>query len=914
MTHWARVRSFAAALFRRGRIEREMADEWTFHLDARTDALMATGMGRAEAIRQARREFGDPRRWREEGREALGLRLLQDFTADLRHALRQMRRAPTFTIIAIVTLALGIGANTAIFTLLDAVVFKPLAVPAVEQLVALREEGSEGTADVTGGTGRYFRFSYPRFQRLSDALGTSGTLAAVTRSSPFVLRQVDGSSIARVNGQLVSGAYFATLDVLATHGRLLGETDVRAAAPVAVVSDAFWRRRMNASASAIGQTLVLDDVSVTVVGIAEPGFVGIWTDSEAELWMPLTLQPVLGYQNNSSSWGGDINAPWPSEDRIAWLNVIGRIRPTERDTVTARLQTINHRAILDATAGLDPRDSMRSHALVVEPLDRGFSGLRGRYQDALVALAALVALVLLVTCSSVANLLLVRAAGQAREMGVRTALGATIGRLVRQGIAESALLALGGGLLGLCAGTWASQLLARQVIASDEGTAILPHVFALDGRVLIFTAAVALGTVLLFGLAPAIRATRLGRAAAPGSQQRGVIDRSAMMGMRPLVVLQVSLSVVVAVAAVLLSRTLMNVVQVAPGFSDRLVAADLDPAASGYSAAQARALDARLATVLAAVPSVTDVAVSRCGLIAGCSSSGSYVFEGLGGTGAVSSTYLRNWIGPGYFQSVGIPLLAGREFGSQDATGPSVAIVSESIARRFFPGQNPIGRRMGAARLDTEIVGVVRDARSLTIHKPPVPMVYLPLHAASDTGMRGYYLEARVTGSPEVSVGPIREAVRAAEPGLLIDDVTTIRARLARDTGRERLVAYLALGFAGLTLGLASLGIYGVLAYDVTRRTKEIGLRMALGARRTDVIARVVKDGLGLTVIGLPIGLVGAVASAQYIQGMLVGVSPLSVLSLALVSLVFVAVALAASFWPARRAMGVDPLAALRGD
>jgi predicted permease len=890
----------------RPRSDDDFAEEIRANIVIETDRLIATGMNADAAQAAARRAFGNVTHAHERFYESRRVMWLDDLQRDTKYALRTLATHPGFAAIAILMLALGIGANTTIFTLLDAVVLKPLSVPAADQLITLHENGSEGVADVAGGTGRYLRFSYPRFQRLAAALGSHGVLAAVTRSSPFVLRQSDTASRTRISGQLVSGEYFATLRVLAGRGRLLTDADTRVGAPVAVISDTFWRRAMSASGSAIGQALVLNGLSVTIVGIAERGFVGIWTDNEADVWMPLTLQQALGYQNNSSSWGGNLNDPWPPEDRVAWLNVVGRVPRSEVAIATALLQTANHQGILDAAAGLDPRDSMREHTLVVEPFARGFSGLRARYTEALLALAALVAIVLLVTCSSVATLLLARAAGNARDSGIRIALGATAGRLVRQGLTESMLLALAGGAIGLFAGEWASGFLARQVLGAVNN---LPHVFSPDARVLTLTAGSAIFTVLVFGLAPAIRAMRVGREATPGSQHRGGFDRSAMQGMRPLVALQVALSVVVAFAALLLGRTLINVTRIDPGFSDRLVAATFDPTASGYSPEDVRALDQRLATAVLAVPRVTAVAVSRCGLVAGCSSSGSFRFDGVDGGG---DSYYRNWISPEYFRTVGIPMMAGREFDERDAPGRPVAIISESVARRFFVGQNPLGKRMGYSTLDTEIVGVVRDARSLTLHTPPVPMVYLPIHAKSDTGMRGYYMEARVSGDPAALVAAVRDAVRRAEPSLLTNDITTIATRLARDTGRERVVAYLASSFAVLTLLLAALGIYGVLAYDVARRTKEIGVRMALGAQRGELTTFILGRSLGLTIAGVAIGLAGAAALARYLQGMLFGISAFDPSTFAIVPLVFVSVAVMASYLPARRATRVDPLVALR--
>jgi predicted permease len=865
-------------------------------------------MNAADALATARRTFGNVTQARERFYESNRAMWLDDFRRDLIYTLRSMTRRPGFAIIAVLTLAMGIGANSAVFTLVDAVILKPLAVPEPDELITLYEKGPEGAADASGGTGRFLRFSYPRFQRLAAALGSHGMLAAATRSSAFLLRQPDGTRV-YVRGQLVSGQYFQTMRVLAQRGRLLDQADVDKVTPAAVISDGYWRRAMNASEDAVGRTLVVNNFTVTIVGVAEQKFAGMWTDSEADVWLPLTLQAAIGYQNNSSTYGPPalLNNPWPGEDRIAWLNAVGRIPRNEIGGATAALQTTNRQGVLDLAVNTDPRDSIRTHVLVVEPFARGFSGLRTRYSEALWILSVLVAIVLLATCSSVANLLLARAAGKARETGVRAALGATAGRLVREGLTESLLLAVAAGALGLFAGSWASRLIARQVLG---GSGNLPRVFSPDSRVLMFTAVTSFLTVVGFGLAPAFRAMRIGRATASGFALRGGVDRSALRGMRPLVIVQIAFGVIIVFAALLLGRTLINLSKIDPGFSDRLVAAVFDPTSSGYSAEQARTLDQRLSAAVSSVPGITSVAVSRCGLVADCSSSASFRFEGREG----DNPYHRNWISPGYFSIVGIPMIAGREFDEHDAMSRPVAIISESIARTMFSGQNPIGKRLGYKDLDTEIVGVVRDVRSITIHDPPIAMIYMPLHGKSDIGVRAYSMEARVNDDPAGYVSTVRNAIRRSEPTLIANDMTTVPARLARDTSRERVVAYLSLSFAFLTLLLASLGIYGVLAYNVARRTKEIGVRIALGARRAEVTLLVFGEALAVTAAGVVAGLAVTAIIAKYLQGLLFGVSPLDVSAFAIVPLLFCVLAGISAYLPVRRAMNVDPLVALRYD
>jgi predicted permease len=370
---------------------------------------------------------------------------------------------------------------------------------------------------------------------------------------------------------------------------------------------------------------------------------------------------------------------------------------------------------------------------------------------------------------------------------------------------------------------------------------------------------------------------------------------------------------VVVFAAMLLSRTLINFLSIDPGFSaDRLVTVSFDPLVSGYAADQMTALGRRLVAAAGAAPGVTSVAVSKCGLVAGCSSSAGFRLETVEQDEGVS--LYENWVTPGYFRTVGIPLVGGREFDDRDTEhAPHVAIINESIARRYFPGQNPIGRRLGSSELDTAIVGVARDAHTQTLHEPPVPMVYFPLDQRADIiHIAPTNLDARVAGDPRGAMSTVREAIRRTEPGLLLGDVGTMSMRLSRDLSRERIVASLALSFGVLTLLLASLGLYGVLSYGVARRTQEIGVRMALGARRFEVMGLVLGQSARLTAVGMALGVLGAVAGARYVSGMIVGISPLDPATLLAVAVTLVLVMTCASYIPARRATRVDPLVALR--
>jgi predicted permease len=904
--------------FRPGWAEDELARETAAHLALLEDDFRRRGLSSGEARLAARRTFGGVEQTKDRHRDARSFVWLDDARRDVLYAARTLRKTPGFTAAAVLTLALGIGANVTIFTLLDAVVFKPLPVPAAGELVTLYENGPEGIPDSSGGSGRFLRFSYPRFERLEQALGPLGSMAAVTRSSLFIVR-LPGQAAAQFHYvQLASGRYFQTLGVSAARGRLwtADEAHQDRVSPVAVISDGFWKRMMSGSDAAIGQTLIVNGVSVTVVGITPPGFSGMWTDRDADLWLPIALQPALHYQNNSSSYGRySDDEPWLAEDLVAWVNLVARVTAPNQPQAVARLQAANQQglaALAQRFGNPKDRTEMVAHTLVMERFSRGFSGLRARFSDALFALTALVAVVLLVTCANIANLLLARAVGRARELAIRISLGASTGRLVRQCLAESLTLAAAGGAGGTLFARWASGFLAHQVLGTSSE---LPTVFSPDLRVLLFATGLSLATALVFGLVPALRAIQVVRITAAANQRQGV-SHVAARGMQSLVVGQLALSVVVVFAAVLLGRTLINFTRIDTGFAgDQLVTASFDPITSGYVSDQYAPLAHRLVEAVRAVPGVRSVSASRCGLVAGCSTSSSVRLEGA--ESAISSN--MNWVSPGYFLTTGIPLVAGREFDERDSEhGARVAIVNESIARRYLPGQNPIGRRMGSflgqsPQLDTEIVGVARDAHTQTLHEPPVPMVYFPIDqrpAARNTAITN--LDVRVAGDLRQVTADVGTAIRRAEPALLLLDVGLMSARLERDLSRERVVAYLAFSFGLLTLILASLGLYGVLSYGVMRRTQEIGVRMALGARRGEVMASVLRQSLRLTIAGIALGLAGAAAVSRYLSGMLFEVAPLDPVAFLAVGTTFVLVMTLAAFLPARRATNVDPLVALR--
>jgi predicted permease len=761
------------------------------------------------------------------------------------------------------------------------------------------------------------RFSHPRFERLQQALGEDGSLAATTLSIQFVGRTQGSAQASPILTQLVSGLYFSTLGVPMQRGRPITEDDMQRdeRANVAVISDGFWKRALGGHEQAIGQTIVIKGIALTVVGIARPEFIGVRTDTVADLWVPLTLQDPLGYATNSSDYGSiDPTKPWIDEDRIAWLNLVARVPDSRQAQAITHLQEANARGLQQLAAGFkDPaeRTSTMRRSLVVAPFAQGFSGLRTRYADALYALAAMVAIVLLVTCANIANLLLARATGRSRETGIRLSLGATTGRLVRQHLTESLLLAAAGGALSLLAAHWTSELMARAVLG---GARALPPVFSLDARVWIFTATLSIISALAFGVGPARRAVRAGMAHGIVVNQR-VGTLASLRGMRPLVAAQIALSFSVVFGAVLLGRTLTYFAQVDPGFNpEHVIVATTNPVSSGYSREQVLPLLDRLLTAVRAVPGVQSAAATTCGLVTNCSYGSGWAIEGRG-TGIQLN---NNWVSPMYFATTGIPLVAGRDFTDRDtAQSPRVAIVSESIARRFFPGQNPVGKRLGrfdgpgTDGLNTEIVGVVRDVRP-TLHAEPGPMIYLSALQPPRLNAPPRIITVRISGDTGLAISAVRASIQRTEPGLLLDNVLPMTALLERDVARERLIAYLAGSLAFLALLLACIGLYGVMSYTVGRRTHEIGVRMALGAKPGDLTRMVIGDGSRVVLAGMAVGILAAIVVGRLVTTLLAGVTGSDPATLVAVAAALVLVSLMASYIPARRASRIDPAIALR--
>jgi predicted permease len=913
MTILRRLFTGVRTLARRRRDDSDLDDELHAYLDAAVDARIAAGQSRADAVRAARAELGSPLAIRDRVHDVGWETTLEQLWADVRDAACGLRWSPGFTSAVVLTLALGIGVNVGMFTLLDVVLLRPLALPAPDELVALYERAREGEPDIVGGTGRYLRFSYPRYQLLRQALGAQGALAASSSTFDVGARPRGAAEDRRLNAQLVSGNYFATLRVSPLRGRLLMPHDDEPNAPVAaVISAGFWQSAFAASDAALGQPLTVNGrVVATIVGVTPAGFVGGWVDQNVDIWLPVTQQFAVGYRNESSSYTTvDLARSWLDQE-IYWLRVIGRVPSNQRVLAGTVLQGANRQGLDHLTSTMDERQrtSLMSTTLVLEPFARGFSGLRAQYSSLIIALTLLVALLLLLTCANIAGLFLVRAGRRTRELTIRAALGATAGRIARRCLAESLLLAAAGGATGYVIARWVTTTLATQVMGTSRQ---IPAGFTLDWRIVGFAACLTVTTAVVFGMAPALHAFRLGRGVRAALNERSGGGASGLRGLRPVVVLQLALSVIIVFAATLLGRTLINLSRLDPGFDrDHVIGAYFNLAGAGYSGAEAAAVRERLVAGVAAVPGVTSSAIAQCGLLANCSFSTSVHLS----NSAQPVTMQLNWVGPGYFATIGRPLVRGREFIPSDAAGARVAVITESLASRWFAGRDPIGERVGVDEPDTTIVGIVRDARSRRLRDAPVPMVFLLVNQPPPPRFRFApgTLEIRVAASAQAMVPMVRDALSRAEPRVAFD-VQAMSERLARQFERERAVATLASGFALLALLLASIGLYGVLADGVGRRTREIGIRIALGADNVQVTRLVVRQGTVLTLFGLAAGLVVAPSLTQYLQGMLFEVSRFDLWTFFIVALVLTVIAALASYLPVRRATRVDPVVALRAE
>jgi len=835
----------------------------------------------------------------------------------LRHAARALARTPVFTAVAVLSLALGFGANTAIASIVRQLLLRPLPVSHAERLVNLVDPGPRGDGDVSCGDAGTCDavFSRAMVRDIERAAAARPGVAAVAAHAAFGASLAARGQTTRASGVLVSGGYFATLGVAPALGRLLGPDDDRVgAAPAAVVSHAYWTARLGADPAAVGRPVVVNGRPFTLVGVAAPGFTGTTVDSRAELFVPL-------------AFGQELGVGYPADDRRAhWVYAFARLAPGATVADAARALNAGYRPVVrdveaPAQSQMSAAERARflGRALVLEPGARGQSRLHedGRAPLALLALTA--AVVLLIACANVANLLLVRGAARAGELALRRSLGATPRRLVALLLAEAVLLAAAGGAAGLLV----AGATLRGIVALVPPNLADVVGASLDGRMLALSAALALGTGVVFGLFPALHASR----AAPAGVMRGAAGqvaggpRAAARVRATLVGGQIALAMALLVTAGLFVRSLANLNNERLGLvAERVVTFGVAPGRNGYDGPRAAALFARLERDLAALPGVSGVTTAAVGLLRGDESANNVRAEGYRPAPGENVDAYRNFVGPGFFRTLGTPLRAGREFGEADRAGaPRVAVVNEAFARRFGFGRAAVGKRIGLGGgrpggdpLDVEVVGVVPDPKYSRVRGVVPPVVYLA--ARQDTSATSAVFYVRTAGDPDALLRAAPAVVRRLDPDLPVEQLKTLPAQARESTAAERLVGTLAGAFAGLAALLAAVGLYGVLAYAVAQRAREFGVRAALGAAAAD-LRRLVLGQVGrLVLAGGVTGLAAGLALGRAARSLLYGVGPQDPVSVATAVVALALVALGAGYLPARRAARADPARALKAD
>jgi predicted permease len=912
------------SLFRHREAEQDLDEELRDHLDRRIEENIAKGMAPEEAKRDALISLGGLQQTKEACREAHSMNWIQDLKQDLRHSLRQLRMAPAFTLTTVLTLALGIGATTSIFTLVHAVLLKSLPVANPQELYRL---GKEARCCYWGGfsqPGEFSLVSYDLYKYFRDHTQGFAELAAFQADEPLLGVRRSGSTepASSYPGELVSGNYFVMFGIRAYAGRLLTPDDDRAgAAPVAVMSYRLWQQQYGSDPSVIGGAFTLNSQAFIVVGITPPDF---FSDrlrtTPPDFFLPLATEPLVGS-------GADLDQPQ------AWLDLIGRVRSgVASDSIEAEMRVELKQWLRAHWSEMDANDRARfpEQTLFLRPGGAGISSMRDEYEHWLQILMMVTGFVLLIVCANVANLMLVRSLERRREISLKSALGAQAPRLVRQALTESLCLSLVGGAAGLVVAFAGTKLILRFVFPRVAGLAGVPISGSPSLTVLLFALGVSVIAGVGFGIAPAWMATRVD----PIEALRGAgryTARTGSLSRKTLVVFQAALSLVLLVSSGLLTAALRHLENQDFGFAqERRTIVRISPDLAGYQSEQLTTLYARIKESLSGVPGMADVAIGQYSPLSGNSWGTGVWVDGRPAPGPHDD----NWafwdrVTPGLFDAIGTSITAGRGLSEQDIdTSQHVAVVNQAFARKYFQGENPVGKyfgryEMGSSRL-YEIVGVTQDARYLDVDldKPIGPFFFVPeaqhdvsANTGRDVNPGSHFLhDIVVVTQPGASVSnaQIRQAMGSVDPNLPIISIRSLRDQVASIFGQQRLIAQLTSFFGVLSLVLACLGLYGVTAYNVGRRTNEIGVRVALGASRADVVRLVLRGAFLLILLGLTLGIPLSLAASRVLTSQLYGLNPYDPVPIAIAVAALGLFGLIATLVPARRAMRVDPTVALR--
>ena len=916
-------------LFGRRQQDFELEQEIRAHLEMLEEENRRQGMSAEEARQAALQHFGGVSQVEEAYRQQRGLQFLQSLGQDLRYAVRMLARNPGFSLVVIVSLALGIGANTAIFSAIDAVMLRMLPVEEPQQLVMLQWNAKdwpekylgdlEGSGFSEEGKGlTSYSFAYPAYQRFREQNHVFSSTFAFAANSNKVNVGIDGrAESAEVHS--VSGNYFEGLGVHAVQGRtILPEDDKESAPATAVVSYKFWQEHLGGSPQVAGKTVFLNGLPITIIGVTPPGFFGLEPGSSPDFYIPLAKYSIeearLGNSENGMTYLKD--------PKVWWAGVVGRLKPgvTQKEA-EAELSVLFDQGLQAVASTPDPNKPV----LRVAPIKQGLDNLRRQFSSSLLLLMTMVGAVLLIACGNVAALLLTRASARQREIAVRLSLGARRFRLIRQLLTESVLLAFCGGALGLVAATWAGRVLLALL---SSGRAQINLQLHLDARVLGFTAVVCVLSGILFGLAPALRATRTDLLSALKQPASGSSGRKLTAG-KVLVAGQVAVCLLLLVSAGLLLRTLQRLQGVDLGFNrQNILLFTVRPGLNGYKGEQLDQYYTEMQRRLQRIPGVQSVSFSDRNAIGAGTSITAGEIPGYTEPGKRADVY-RHVVGPGYFETLGIPIRLGRALGPQDThTSPLVAVVNQKFVDKYMHGDYPVGRQLNLGGrkkpVQYEIVGVVNDVKYARIREAAPPTAYFPhsqIYAVfgadlADVNGFSWPFMTFAIKSQQAGTGPLIATVRreaaALDKNIPVVDVKTETQVVDQVLFLDRTFAALSSAFGFLALLLACIGLYGTMAYAVARRTNEIGVRMALGAGRGTILGMVLRETALIVVAGIAVGLPAAWAATGILKTRLFGLGPHDPLSIALAVAATLAVTAIAGYVPARRASRVDPMVALR--
>jgi predicted permease len=911
-----------AYLFRGSRADAEMSEEMRIHIELQAEEYQKEGITLEEATARAEREFGHLDGIKETCRDERGFRWASQGMQDLRYGMRMLARSPGFASVAVLTLALGIGVNAGIFSLMDEILVKRLPVRDPSDLILFRWASPKdfpvpvnGSFEQDPGIGLMTcsSFATPVFERFSAQGRPLDGICAFCGFSRITL-VADGRAETVEQGELVSGNYFGFLGVPPEVGRVIGRDDDRPGAPpVAMISYRYWLRRFGADPTVVGRSATVNGLSVAIVGVAPKYFSGtLEVGDHPDVYLPLSVSASMGQQGLGETG---------STSKLWWLQMMGRPQPgvSRRQVSAGVLEGILRQCATESLAANGtqvPSSQGRDLILIASPGGQGLTEIRNQYRRQLGILVALGGSILAIACANIANLLLARGIARQREIGVRLAMGASRWRIVRQLLTESALLSVLGGSLGVPFALWAENALVT--MQPDVEGHILQLHSVLDLRILAVAAFISAATVLVFGLAPALRASSVDVTAQfqGGTNNRGGSTRSRLG--HAFLVVQIALSLVLLVGAGLFARTLRNLGRVDIGFDRKnVVLFELDPNPSGANFDAAEKVNRAVVDKLRSVPGVVSATFSKVSLLSG--RGWNAMLRAQGASAAPFRPTMLNAVGPGFFSTYGIPILHGREFEDRDVGAKTVAVINQTMARDCFGEADPVGRYLEEEDMlgqwhPIEVIGVARDAGYDGLRTGSPPTAYFGFDYTKSMASADATFAVRVAGNPSSIAPLVCDAVQEAYPLFPLSNLRTQSDQIEQLSANERMFARLSVAFSLLGLGLVSLGLYGLMSYTVLRRTPEIGVRMALGATPASMVWMVLRECLMVVLTGLAIGLTGSFAAVRVIAGLLYGLSPMDPFTFTGGVFLLLTISLLAGGIPSRRASKLDPLTALRRD